>query len=648
MDVISPREAEVLDLVGRHLTNGEIAGRLYISVRTVESHVSALLRKVGVADRRALAEYAARQVGGGLGLDGRPVLRRLPNNLPEPVGPLWGRDSDLRSLAQLVHDHRIVTISGPGGVGKTRTAIEVCRLIAPEFAGGVSFIGLAHVTDPDDFVDAVADALDVKEAEERTLGEGLLTLIGDEEALLLLDNFEQVVAAARDVAGLAEGCPRLHIVTTSRMPLRIAREKEYQLAPLELPPSTDPSSTESLTAFSSITLFVERAKTVKDSFELTPANSEAVAAICRRLDGLPLALELAASRLRLLSPPDLLDRLDHALDMLTGGPHDSPERQRTLRATIDWSHSLLTESEQRLFRRVAVFGGGGTLADIEAVCSDRGESGLDELESLVDHALVQVDRNSGRLRMLETIREYAGERLDAAAETEEISLRYANRYAAVAREIRDGIEGTDQVGSIELGIAEESNLQAALDRLLTSTEGGDTNACQAGLQMCGDLWLYWHIRGRHLTARRLSAAFLQASGGGRTRARAAALVTAGLASWTLGDFERANEEWGEAHSIADELYEAHDRCIAACLWGVGLLGFDVEAGLERTLESIDASRAVGFAFGESLALTADAILSTVADDVDTAQRRYSEALSIQQTRAATMKEPAFRSAASPP
>ena len=203
----------------------------------------------------------------------------------------------------------------------------------------------------------------MKEAEGRTLGDGVVALIGDRKALLLLDNLEQVVAAAPDVAGLVESCPGLRIVTTSRTPLRIAAEREYPLAPLELPPPSDPDSTESLMAYPAVALFVERARTTRGSFELTPENAGAVAAVCRRLDGLPLALELAAARLRLLSPEALLERLDHALHVLTSGPRDTPERQQTLRATIDWSHSLLEESEQRLFRRMAVFAGGCTFAD---------------------------------------------------------------------------------------------------------------------------------------------------------------------------------------------------------------------------------------------------------------------------------------------
>ena len=425
----------------------------------------------------------------------------LPSNLPEPTTPLVGRAADLASLVELAHEHRVVTITGPGGVGKTRIVVELGRLLAPEFLDGVAFIALAEVTDPAQFVPALADALDVKEAEERTLGEGVAALIGDKKALLLLDNLEQVVAAASDVAGMIESCPGLRIVTTSRTPLRIAAEREYALNPLELPPPSDPASTESLGSYPAIALFVERAKMTRGSFELTPENAGAVAAVCRRLDGLPLALELAAARLRLLAPEALLERLDHALQVLTSGARDVPERQQTLRATIDWSHSLLEDAEQRLFRRLAVFAGGCTFADVEAVCADPGESILDELESLVDKALVQTDGKGDRLRMLQTIGEYARERLEAAGEASRLALRHARRYAELAQTIRDGIEGTDQIGSLERGLAEEGNLQAALDTLLATAKDGDADACEAGLQMCGDLWLYWHIRGKNLTAR---------------------------------------------------------------------------------------------------------------------------------------------------
>ena len=226
----------------------------------------------------------------------------LPSNLPEPVAPLIGRSADLASLMEMVREHRVVTITGPGGVGRTRVIIELGRLLAPEFLDGVAFIAMADVYHPADFLPALAAELDVKEAEGRTLGDGVVSLIGDKKALLLLDNLEQVVAAAPDVAWLAERCPALRIVTTSRTQLRIAAEREYLLDTLALPPASTPVSTESLMTYSAVALFVERGQTTRSSFELTPENAGAVAAICRRLDGLPLALELAAARLRLLFP----------------------------------------------------------------------------------------------------------------------------------------------------------------------------------------------------------------------------------------------------------------------------------------------------------------------------------------------------------
>jgi predicted ATPase len=437
------------------------------------------------------------------------------------------------------------------------------------------------------------------------------------------------VAAASDVAGLSGSCPGLRIATTSRTPLRIAAEREYPLVPLALPPPSDTDSTESLMSYPAVALFVERARTTRGSFALTPENAGAVAAVCRRLDGLPLGLELAAARLRLLSPEALLERLDHALEVLTSTARDIPERQQTLRATIDWSHSLLEDSEQRLFRRMAVFAGGCAFADVEAVCADPGESVLDELESLVDKALVQTDGQGDRLHMLQTIGEYAAERLEAAGETRQVALRHARRYAALVREIRDGLEGTDQIGSLERGIAEEGNIQAGLDTLLAAANDGDAGAAEEGLQLCGDLWLYWHIRGKNLTAREYAASFLAVdTGSSPTVGRAGALLTAGLASDMLGQIERANDEWAEAYRVADQCGAEREVCIAGFCQAV--VSIDVTAGLRLTRESIERSRALGFTWGEAFASTMDGILQRVSGDFETAQTRLSQALEIQQ------------------
>jgi predicted ATPase/class 3 adenylate cyclase len=536
----------------------------------------------------------------------------LPGNVPQPQSPLVGRDEDMASLVELVAEHRVVTITGPGGVGKTRMVAELGRTLAPEFLDGVAFVPFAHVAEAEQVLPALADALDVKEAEGRTLADGLVLLIGDKKALLLLDNLEQVVSCAPDIARLSDRCPELRIVATSRTPLRIAAEREYVLAPLGLPPAVD--------------LFLERAAAIKGPLDLTPSSTAAIAAVCRRLDGLPLALELAAARLRLLSPEALLERLDHALDVLTSGARDAPERQQTLRATIAWSHSLLTESEQRLFRRLALFAGGCTVADAEAVCSEPGEPVLDELESLVDKALVQAG-DGGRLRMLETIREYAAEQLESVGESDEIAHRHAQRYGAFARELRDGIEGTGQVRSIERGIADEANLDAALATLSAAAQHGDRNARELGCQMCGDLWLYWHIRGKHLSARAYTDSFL--AGDAPTAGRVGALIAAGLASWTLGDYERANDEWAEASRLRDDTTASREACVNAICCAIGLLGFDLDAAGRWMHEAIEKSRASRFEWSEAFALTFEGVVHALKGDAAAAEARYREALPIQ-------------------
>lgn len=538
----------------------------------------------------------------------------LPSNLPAVTTSLVGRTEDLASLAALVEEHRVVTIAGPGGVGKTRVLVELGRRLAPVFLDGMTFVPLADVVDPDGFVPAVAEVLDVKEAEGRTLGEGIVALVGDRKALLLFDNLEQIVdAAAAEVLRLVGSCPELRIVTTSRTPLRIAAEHEYQLAPLEVGPA--------------VALFVARAP----SLALTPENQAVVEAVCRRLDGLPLALELAAARLRLLTPSALLERLDHALDVLTSGSRDTPGRQQTLRATIEWSHSLLDEREQHLFRRMAVFAGGCTLADVEAVCADPGGTCLDQLESLVDKALVHVDAQGDRLRLLETIREFAAEQLAAAEEADEIAVRHARRYAEVAAEIRNGVEGDAQVASIERGIEDEANLQAALDTFRGLAHAGDRDACEAGLQMCADLWMYWHVRGKNLTAWDEAKSFLDADADALpTVGRAGALLTAALGSWMGGKIERAKEEWDEAYGIATAVGAPRELCVAAvCQSTLGLLGYDPEDAFRWARLGIDQSREHGFDFTLGVGLIFEGMLHAAAGNVDEARPRFSEALEIQ-------------------
>jgi predicted ATPase/class 3 adenylate cyclase len=544
---------------------------------------------------------------GALQGKGEAVVR-VRTSVPEPSSALLGRERELSELCALVGEARAVTVTGPGGVGKTRLVTELARRLAPEFPDGVALVAFADVTEAEGFLPALAAALDVKEAEERSVVDGIVTLVGDRVVLLVLDNLEQIVTAAPDVAELLARCPGVRIVTTSRVPLRIAAERLYPIEPL---PRED-----------AVALFAARAQAVSPAFRLED-HADAVAEICRRLDGLPLAVELAAARLRLLAPEDLCRRLDRALEVLTAGSRDSPERHQTLRATIDWSYSLLDERERAVFRRLSVFAGGCALDDAEAVA---GEGTLDELESLVDAALVLAN---GRLRLLQTIAEFARQELAASGEAAEIARRHSRRFAAVAREIRDGVEGTTQLAAVERGIREEDNLQAALDTLLGAGRAGDTEAIEQGLQMTGDLWMYWHIRGKNLTARDQAAAFLGLAGDRPTLGRAGALITAGLGSWMAGEFERSNAEWAEAHEIASSIEADRELCVTAFARALALMMLDPPQALDSARESFERGRESGFAWGEAIGATVKGMLEAAASDGDAAAKSFEHALDIQ-------------------
>ena len=556
-------------------------------------------------------------------------LAGLPANLPDSPTPILGREADLAALEDLVAQHRVVTITGPGGIGKTRSAIEVCRRLGSEFPDGVSFVALADVTDAADVVPALAEALNIKEAEERSLIDGVIGAIGDKKALLLLDNLEQVIAAAPTVADLVVACAEARLICTSRTPLHIGAEREYSLEPLTVPPADGAFALEELDRYSAVALFTQRAQAVNPAFALTDDNAPAVAELCRRVDGLPLAVELAAARTRLLSPEALLARLGHALDMLTGGRRDLPERQQTLRATIDWSHSLLSEAEQRLFRRMAAFSAGATVDAVEAVCAEPGGDVLADLESLVDEALVVL--RGDRLSMLQTVREFATERLEASGEEADVAGRHATHYAGLAIEIGIGIEGPEQVAWTGRGATEEPNIEAALDHLVDRARGGDRRAVELGMTACGDLWLFWHIRGKHLIARDYAAAFL-AVGTEETRERAKALNTAAIASWALGHSERALQEWSECRRVAEEAGDRPTLAMAINGLALGYIGIDLEKGLSWAATGIELGRGLDYPFQMADILALDGLLRIIAGDTETAAARLQEALSIQEPR----------------
>jgi predicted ATPase len=361
-----------------------------------------------------------------------PSLRTLNayrNNLSLQPTPLIGRKREVAEVYErlLRPEVRLLTLTGVGGTGKTRLGLQAAAELTEQFEDGVFFVSLAAIRDPQLVVPAMAATLGVKEAGGQPLLESVEDSLGEKHILLMVDNFEQVIEAAPVVTELLSTASNLKVLATSRIPLRLYGEHEYAVPPLALPDPERLPSVERLTHYEAVRLFVERAQAAKADFSVTNESAPAVAQICYRLDGLPLAIELAAARIKVLSPQKMLGRLGNRLKLLTGGARDLPERQRTLRSTIEWSYGLLGEGEKVLFARLSVFAGGRTMEAIEAICDAEGDlpvDVLDGLSSLVDKSLLKQEEGAGgepRFVMLETIHEFAREKLQESEESEDIT-----------------------------------------------------------------------------------------------------------------------------------------------------------------------------------------------------------------------------------
>jgi predicted ATPase len=488
----------------------------------------------------------------------RPAATR-PTNLPVQRTGFVGRKKELNAVSELLlrKDVRLVTVTGPGGIGKTRLAARAASELVEHFPGGTHFVSLSSISDPVLIASVIIQTFGIKESKGQSPLEILKEELRDSlqsPMLLLLDNFEHLIQAAPVVADLLTVSPNLKIMVTSRAALHLYGEHEFPLPPLAMPNALATLPVEVLAGYPSVALFVQRAVAVKPDFQLTPQNASAVVEICARLDGLPLAIELAAARVKVLSPSSLLTRLASRLQLLTGGSKDMPQRQQTLRAAIDWSYDLLSAPEQKLFRRLSVFVGGCTLESVEAVCDTRGDLGLDLLDamaSLVDKSLAQqLDQPIGesRFAMLETIREYASEKLEASGEYAATKRAHAAYCLVMAEE-----EVSDHCDAAGMGWEdhfqhEHDNFRAALEWL---TETGNS---EWGLRLGTALFRFWEIRYYLAEGRDRLGKLLKLEGTEcATKVRMRALFAAGVLAGAQGDYASADALVNESQDIAGEL-----------------------------------------------------------------------------------------------
>jgi predicted ATPase/class 3 adenylate cyclase len=597
----------------------------------------ASLRDLGVHHLRGIAdpERLHQLVVEDLASDFPPprTLDARPNNLPPQLTSFVGREEEITDVERLLGHTRLLTLTGPGGSGKTRLALRVAADLLTQFRDGSCFVDLSPVTDPALVPAAVANALGVPEAAGRPILDEVKDHLRHRELLQVVDNFEQVAEAGPVIEELLTTAPKLRTMVTSRVVLSLRGEQEYAVPPLHVPdPERLPLDLSALSAVEAVRLFTERALAASPRFALTEQNAPVVAEITARLDGLPLAIELAATRTKVLTPSQILSRLERRLSLLTSGSRSLPERQRTLRAAIAWSYDLLEPVERRLFARLSVFTGGWTFEAAEAVCDpeELGLDALDGLTSLVDKSLIRWTEPPGqpsRFSMLETIREFGQEQLEGAGDLELVLRRHAEHFLRLAEEVEPHLTAEDQGAWLDRCDTDHANIRAALRWAIDRGEAGPAQ------EAAGALWRFWHQRGHLAEGRRwLDETLAMSSGQAPTAARAKALAGAGGIAW-WSDQAASRAFYEEALAIERQLGDP--ARLAEALYNQAFVvaaEHDQEAAARLLEESLELFRRVGDEDGVARVLAMRVVPDAMAGAWDRVVARMEEVAAIWRRR----------------
>jgi predicted ATPase/DNA-binding CsgD family transcriptional regulator len=628
-DRLNEREKEILRRLSTGLSDQQIADELFLSLNTVKWYNRQIYSKLGVRSRtQAIA--CVKGLGlleSGISMSPVPVAR---HNLPAQTLLFVGRGREIAEVKQLLHTSRLLTLTGTGGTGKTQLALWVAADVAEAFADGVYFVDLAPLSDHNLVAKAIAGALGVLGNPTEPLPDSLKRVLAQRELLLLIDNFEQVIRAAPLVSELLAASSYLKVLITSREPLRLGGEQEYLVPPLSLP-GAEVVSVQHLTASEAGLLFVRRAQKVLPRFEVSEGTAPVIGQICSRLDGLPLAIELAAARCKLFTPQVLLERLvgsgdNSPLRMLAGSSRDSPPRQRTLRDSIEWSYNLLDENEKRLLARLAVFRWGRSLEAIEGICSEGlSIDVLDGLASLVDKNLVQqkeMPSGEPRFVMLELIQEYARERLKASGEEETTQRRHAVYFVELAERAEPDLRLVGYEywsGRFEL---ELENIRAVLE---WSLRGGDVTL---GVRLAGALCVFWHGNGYHVEGRRWTQQLLERLDEVSLVYQPKFLINAGYLAF-LRDLEAGKPLFVRALDTARDLGDRLQMAWALALLGYTMLG-EPQKATPIVEEGLALFRELNHQPGIALALNIIGEIARFNHDDNLARRAYEECLMVSQ------------------